>query len=253
MSQRLLLASFSLAVAGAPLRAQTHDHGKPAPAAAADTAADVKTKASVDESMAGHLTANAHMRMSSRRSPNASDSARASKVANDLRAAIAKYADPKAAEADGYRLFAPQMKNQRVFHYTSWSNAFRNNFSFDPARPTSLLYKRDPSGSMKLIGAMYTAPKAASMDDLDKRVPLSVAQWHLHTNWCVPPRGSESRWRETVKGKPKFGPLSDADTRKECDAVGGKFHPVLFNWMVHANVYETDVWGDDHGSGAHQH
>jgi len=31
-----------------------------------------------------------------------------------------------------------------------------------------------------------------------------------------------------------------------CDAVNGRFLPVVFNWMVHANVFDTDVWGDHH-------
>jgi hypothetical protein len=32
---------------------------------------------------------------------------------------------------------------------------------FDPARPTSLLYHREPDGKLRLIGAMYTAPQRA--------------------------------------------------------------------------------------------
>lgn len=34
--------------------------------------------------------------------------------------------------------------------------------------------------------------------------------------------------------------------REACDDVDGRFLPVVFNWMVHANVYEADVWGEHH-------
>jgi hypothetical protein len=246
-----LTAALVTAAFAGRLPAQ-HQHDKPGRVVKADTG-DATAQAAAEASMAGHLTADAHMRMTPRRPPNAKDSARAAATVRELRSELAKYADPKAAEADGYRLFAPEMKSQPVYHYTHWGHAARNAFSFDATRPTSLLYKRAANGSMQLVGAMYTAPKRASLDDLDKRIPLSVAQWHLHTNWCVPGRNQKDRWRETLNGKPKFGPTSDMDTKAECDAVGGTFHPVLFNWMVHANVFEQDVWGDDHGSGGHKH
>ena len=47
-------------------------------------------------------------------------------------------------------------------------------------------------------------------------------------------------------GKPVFGPASPIATADACDKVNGKFLPVVFNWMVHANVFESDVWGDHH-------
>jgi len=43
-----------------------------------------------------------------------------------------------------------------------------------------------------------------------------------------------------------FGPMSPVATQDACDAVNGRFLPVVFNWMVHANVFDTDVWGDHH-------
>ncbi len=68
-------------------------------------------------------------------------------------------------------------------HFTNNSYAMENALGFNPAHPTSLLYEVDGS-NYKLIGAMYTAPKRLNEDDLDKRVPLSVAQWHAHVNFC---------------------------------------------------------------------
>jgi hypothetical protein len=123
-------------------------------------------------------------------------------------------------------------------------------FRFNPARPTSLLYRKAPDGKLVLIGAMYTAPKRFGIDKLDARVPLSIARWHKHVNWCVPRRGATQRWLERQNGEPVFGPESPIATKEACDAVGGTFRESMFGWMLHANVFEGDdpatIWGDDH-------
>lgn len=190
------------------------------------------------------------MRLSPARQPTPADSIRASAIADTLRRAIAKYADVRAAEADGFRRFAPQVKDQEVFHYTRWSWALWATVEFDPAKPTSLLYRRQPDGTLRLIGAMYTAPGQATLDELDRRVPLSIARWHLHTNICIPPVDQRERWRETRDSMPVFGPRSPIATRDACDAVGGRFLPRLFGWMVHADVFDGSdparIWAAPH-------
>jgi hypothetical protein len=201
------------------------------------------------EAMAGKMTESPHMRMTPARARTDADSIRAMAIADTLRRALEKYADPAAAERDGFKLFLPQIKNQKTFHYTKWSNALGEAFRFDPARPTSILYKNDTSGHKQLVGAMYTLPKRATPADLDKRVPLSVTQWHLHTNLCMPKKGDERRYFEMQNGKPLFGLAGTIATSAECEAENGQFHDVIFGWMVHANVFEgTDlksVWGHD--------
>ncbi len=101
-----------------------------------------------------------------------------------------------------------------------------------------------------LVGAMDTAPKGFSENDLDKRVPLSVAQWHKHVNWCLPPKGDQSLWLAKKNDRPVFGPLG-VSTEKECNTAGGRFQPEVFGWMVHANVFASEdpnvIWHDDHG------
>jgi hypothetical protein len=190
-----------------------------------------------------------HMAYTGTRPLTAKDSVRAAYVINELRQAIVKYRDVKVAEADGYKMFAPQIKNQPQYHFTRSSNAMRNQFSFDPARPTSLLYRKNAKGEFELIGAMYTASKGASEDDLNNRVPLSVAHWHRHVNWCLPPRYQKDRWSETRNGRPVFGPFGVA-TANECKAVGGRFIPQVFGWMLHANTFGGNdlksIWHDDH-------
>lgn len=192
----------------------------------------------------------AHMQMTKLWPKDAADSGRAAKLVTDLRSSISKYKDVKVAVDDGFRQFAPQIKDQPVYHFTNYRWALENSFRFNPEKPTSLLYKKDVSGNFVLVGAMYTAPKRFSKADLDRRVPLSVAQWHKHVNWCLPPRGDDSAWLTKKNGRPVFGPLG-VSTKTECDAAGGRFEKEVFGWMVHANVFASDdpkvIWHDDHG------
>ena len=67
-----------------------------------------------------------HMAYSSPRPLTKADSVRSAQVINELRQAIAKYQDVKVAEADGYKMFAPQIKNQPQYHFTKGWNAIRN-------------------------------------------------------------------------------------------------------------------------------
>src|SRR5467141_3996522 len=83
---------------------------------------------------------------------------------------------------------------------------------------------------------MYTMPKRASEDQLNARVPLSVAMWHLHTNLCMPPR---VQLRNTDWSK--FGLKGSIATPDACDAAGGRFRPSIFGWMVHVYPYEDSL------------
>ena len=202
--------------------------------------------------MDGAMVETPHLRLTPPRPASADDSARAREIGRVLRQAVAKYERVDSAVADGYAQFAPGLKRQRVFHFTKRGHALRNEFGFDPARPTSLLYARDAKGAMQLVGAMYTAPRRSSLEQLDARVPLGIAQWHLHVDVCVPGRGERERWGELRDGKMVFGLLSPIATEPACTAVGGRFHEAVFNWMVHANFTADGgvTWGDDHAAHA---
>src|SRR5215472_4910921 len=133
----------------------------------------------------GEHVHNAHMHMTAQRPETAEDAARAKEIVNQLRSGIEKYKDYHVALANGYKIFLPNLK-QPEYHFTNYMNGFLEAFTFDPARPTSLLYKKTATG-YELVGAMYTMPKRDTEEQLNERVPLSVASWHLHTNLCMPP------------------------------------------------------------------
>jgi hypothetical protein len=182
-----------------------------------------------------------HMAWTELRPPNDADKARAAVLVTDLQHTLAKYKDYHIAEADGFEPFHPEFKQQKVVHFTRNWYGLKAAFTFDPNEPTSLLYQRTDDGGYKLIGAMYTDRKNASEDQLNERVPLSVARWHRHVNICVPPRGANMKGADWTK----FGPNGSIATKDACDAAGGRFYPQIFGWMVHVYPWESDpkmVW-----------
>lgn len=240
------LGTWALVLAAGPPSAVAQQ--QPTPGMTMDSAALRTSQAAIEAmSMSMPMGADPHMRMTAPRPPSSGDSARAAALVVTLRSALEKYRDVKVAEADGYQIFLPDVP-QEVYHFTSRRNGLVAAFGFDPARPTSLLYRKTPSG-WELRGAMYTARPNLTEDQLNERVPLSVAHWHQHVNWCLPPTGAQSRWLETRNGKPLFGPRSPIATRDACEQAGGRFMPRIFGWMVHADVFASDdpriIWGDE--------
>ena len=204
-----------------------------------------------------------HMDMTSLRPLQPGDKQRAAAIVEAARKAADPYKDYRKALADGYTIFLPEVK-QNVYHFTDNAHAFHNTMYFDPSRPTSLLYEKVPAkaggqAGYKLVGVMYTAPFEVSEQELDRRVPLSIARWHLHTNLCLPPGNLDSSDPhiddpDLMGTNPRFGLLGSITTGTACRAAGGKFLPHVFGWMVHVYPYETDpakIWasgmGDDRG------
>ena len=196
-----------------------------------------------------HMDMGAHMKMTALRQPKAGDEERANQVAAAARKAAEHYLDYKTALAEGYKIFLPNVPQQQ-YHFTNYRYGFKAAFEFDPDHPTSLLYEKH-GDDYKLVGVMYTARRNATEDDLDKRIPLSVAQWHAHVKMCMPP---EDRKREVWGPHPKFGLNGSITTKFECDAEGGKFIPQIFGWMVHVYPFEQkpeDIWSVERQ--AHNH
>jgi hypothetical protein len=98
---------------------------------------------------------------------------------------------------------------------------------------------------------MYTDRVDAGEEEINDRIPLSVARWHQHVNFCKAP---PDRKAEYFGPDAKFGLLGSITTRQACEAVRGEFHPHVFGWMVHIYPYETDpesVWSTDDDDQGH--
>jgi hypothetical protein len=203
---------------------------------AADREGDSDAGAHAMHSMEGHMDMGPHMKMTALRPTKPGDAARAQEVVDAARKTSEKYKDFHAALADGYKIFLPNVP-QKMYHFTNYGYAMEAAFRFNPEHPTSLLYEKH-GDDYKLIGVMYTAPKRFREDQLDGRIPLSVAQWHEHVNFCAPPA---DRKKEVLAPHPQFGLKGSITTQEACDAAGGTFHPVVFNWMVHVYPFEKDV------------
>lgn len=242
----LLLAGLSGYVVSSRTRQQSPDAGE--------------TKQSpVDGSMSvpatEHQHAGAHMKVTAPRRVAASDQQRADAVADAARQAVQRYQDYRAALRDGYRILAPGVP-QSMYHFNNFAHAAESDSRFNPARPTSLLYEKVGEG-YRLIGVMYTAPATMSEDELDARIPLSVARWHKHVNICLPPGMG---WEDGIFAEDRrFGLEGSIETRETCQQAGGRFVPELFGWMVHLYPFEPQgrgMWSLDRqltGGSHHQH
>jgi hypothetical protein len=180
-----------------------------------------------------HMDMGPHMKMTTLRDLKPGDQDKADQVVEAARKVAEKYRDYTLALANGYKIFLPSLP-QKQYHFTNYWYGFEASMRFNPEHPTSLLYEKQGDG-YKLIGVMYTAPKNAREDELDSRIPLSIAQWHAHVNLCVPPA---DRKREMWGPNPQFGLAGSIATKEACDAAGGKFMPQIFGWMVHVYPFE---------------
>ncbi len=221
----VLLAVVLVAVPAGVRAQEEHDH---------------HTQREVNAAMGRHHDHmnNPHMKWTAERALTPEDRQRAAEVLVELRPALEKYKDYRVALEEGFQIFAPDFP-QPEYHFTHYGYALRNAFTFDAGRPTSLLYRKTDDG-YELVGAMYTASRISNEDDLDERIPLSVARWHQHVNICLPPRGQErsSDWT-------KFGPRGSIATEAACQEAGGRWRAHLFGWMVHVYPYESDwarIW-----------
>lgn len=198
----------------------------------------------------------AHMKMAERRRATHDDTVRAAGIVTAMRTALQPYIDVSAAERDGYQRFMPWLAEQQVYHYNSTSNSRDARLRFDAAKPTSLLYRKEPAGALVLIGAMYTAPGSSSLDELDARLPLGVAYWHQHVNFCAR-RPSPEEIRAQRPDSALVARALRIETREECAEAGGMFMPQLFGWMAHVNAFEGDaqdtIWGAEGREHMHMH
>ena len=205
---------------------------------------------------AGSVEMDPHVLMTRLAPAQRGDRARAEALAARVRAAIAPFQSVAAAEAAGYRAFPPTpTRDIAVVHYVNTGLSGKEAERIDPDHPGALLYEWD-GDRLRLLGAMFTAPAGADLAEMDRRVPLSVTQWHLHQNVCVPrPLWDGDAWaRRLASGAPVFGPESPIATEAACARERGRFLPTVFGWMAHLNVYArdpADTFNAMYGHGEH--
>lgn len=179
-----------------------------------------------------------HMKWTTLRTPSPGDSQQADQIVQVLRQALARYKDYRVAMEEGFIPLHPE-RNPKHYHFANKERRLSARMRFDPAEPTALLYKKTGVG-YELEGAMYTAPRGMTEDQLNERIPLSVAQWHAHVNICLAADGSGRRLNRSRLGLK--GPIV---TESECQQAGGRFVPQLGGWMIHVYPFEgtpAKIW-----------
>jgi hypothetical protein len=56
-------------------------------------------------------------------------------------------------------------------------------------------------------------------------------------NFCAPPGDKK---KDLLAPHSQFGLRGSITTQEACDAAGGTFHPVIFNWMVHVYPFRNE-------------
>jgi hypothetical protein len=136
-----------------------------------------------------------HMYMTPLRPKQPGDEEKAKAVIAQAKATMERYKDWHKALTDGYVIANPKLE-QPQYHFTNQANTREADFQFDPSKPTSLLYRRTPTQRYKLEGVMYTARPNTTEDELNRRIPLSIARWHEHIH--PHQRGLRSRRRHLL-------------------------------------------------------
>ena len=177
-----------------------------------------------------------HMYMTPLRAKQPGDTEKAKAVVAAAKAMMERYKDYRKALGDGYVIANPKLK-QPQYHFMNEANTREADLRFDPTKPTALLYRRTPLQEYKLEGLMYTTSPDATEDELNERVPLSIARWHRHVNYCAAPA---DRIKDYQSAHPKFGMFGSIKTEEACTAARGTFNAHMFTWMIHIFPYEAD-------------
>jgi len=179
-----------------------------------------------------------HRKWTTLRPADSGDLERADQIVKTLRQALARYKDYHVAMNEGFVPMHPERK-PRHYHFANKERRFLAKRLFDPAQPTSLLYKKTENG-YELEGAMYTAPRNMTEEQLNERIPLSIAQWHAHVNICLEADGSGRRMTRR-----QFGFKGTIADEAECRQAGGRFVPQAGGWMIHVYPFEAtpaQIW-----------
>jgi hypothetical protein len=180
----------------------------------------------------GHMQMGPHMRMTSYRPVTPADIARIEAIVQNAHVCFDKYKDYHLALKDGYRIFAPTVP-QSIYHFANVQNFSEAQTTLNLAHPSALLYTKSGDG-YQFAGVMYSAPTNATEDQLNARIPLSVAPWHLHVSICLP---AGNAGQTLFDANSLFGLTGTITTGAQCAKVGGTFYTSMYGWMVHIPLF----------------
>jgi hypothetical protein len=104
--------------------------------------------------------------------------AAAANLVQAARIALARYADPAVAAADGYRVSGLAGID---FHASNPAYEHDDRI-FDPAHPEGLVYAVAPNGKPVLLGAVFQMP---SIGQPGPTIGGPLTAWHAHQNVCI--------------------------------------------------------------------
>jgi hypothetical protein len=195
-------------------------------------ASSTTASASSQSAAQRHMNMGPHMKMTSFRPVTPADMARIHAIVQNAHVCFDKYKDYRLALQDGYQIFTPNVP-QDIYHFANVQNFSEAQTTFDLAHPSALLYKKVGDG-YQFVGVMYSAPANVTEDQLNERVPLSLAPWHLHVNFCLPAGDTE---QTLFDANSLFGLTGTITTRAQCSKVGGTFFSSMYGWMVHIPLF----------------
>ncbi len=179
-----------------------------------------------------HMDMGPHMKMTSYRPVAQADITRIEAIVQNAHVCFDKYKDYHLALQDGYRIFAPNVP-QDIYHFANVQNFSDAQTTFDLAHPSALLYKKEGNG-YQFVGVMYSARADITEDQLNARIPLSEAPWHLHVNICLP---AGDAGQTLFNANSLFGLTGTITTKAQCSKVGGTFYASMYGWMVHIPLF----------------
>ncbi len=179
-----------------------------------------------------HMNMGPHMKMTPYQPIATSDITRMNAIVQNAHVCFDKYQDYHLALQDGYQIFAPNIP-QDIYHFANVQSFVEAQTTFDLAHPSALLYKKVADG-YQFVGVMYSAPAYVTAEQLNQRIPLSIAPWHLHVNFCLPAGDTE---QTLFNANSLFGLTGTISTQAQCSKVGGTFYSSMYGWMVHIPLF----------------
>lgn len=73
---------------------------------------------------------------------------------------------------------------------------------------------------------MYTDRVDATEEELNERIPLSIARWHQHINFCKAPKVQKAAY---FGRDAKFGLRGSIKSKETCEAADGEFFPTFLD------------------------